>query len=209
MVDKKNLYKRILTGFILCIIFFPLIFILPNFFLILIIFTYTAILFEVFKHFKQLIIYPYLLLSFVSFIYYFMNFFNKLFFIYIICLIILFDTFSYFFGSFFGKNKILPFLSPNKTYEGFIYGLIITLFFGVIFNQFIFKYDFIFIFIFILIVCFSSFIGDLIESYFKRRKSIKNSSSILPGHGGLFDRFDSYIFVFIIINFLYATNLIK
>ena len=52
--------------------------------------------------------------------------------------------------------------------------------------------------IFIFIIIISAFIGDLIESFFKRKSNLKNSSEFIPGHGGVFDRFDSFIFSIII-----------
>ena len=48
--------------------------------------------------------------------------------------------------------------------------------------------------IYVFFIIFSSFIGDIIESYFKRKNNIKNSSGFIPGHGGIFDRFDSFLF---------------
>ena len=89
-------------------------------------------------------------------------------------------------------------ISPNKTYEGLLGGIIIALFLSLLFSYLfgmIINFDLI-IFIFIIII--SSFIGDLIESYFKRKSNLKNSSEFIPGHGGVFDRFDSFIFSIII-----------
>ena len=56
---------------------------------------------------------------------------------------------------------------------------------------------------FILIIILSGFLGDVIESYFKRINNLKNSSNFLPGHGGFFDRFDSFIFAIVIYSLIY------
>ena len=111
-----------------------------------------------------------------------------------ISIIILFDSFSYIIGKIFGKTKIAFSFSPNKTLEGLIGGIffsfIISIFYCIIFNINISLY----LILFIFLIIFSSFIGDMIESYFKRINNLKNSSNYLPGHGGFFDRFDSLIF---------------
>ncbi|MDC0037918.1 phosphatidate cytidylyltransferase, partial [Alphaproteobacteria bacterium] len=97
-------------------------------------------------------------------------------------------------GSLIGRKKILS-ISPNKTYEGLLGGIICTTIFMIIFNYiFIDLYDFNF-FLIILSIIFLSFLGDIIESYFKRLSNIKNSSTLIPGHGGFLDRFDSFILV--------------
>ena len=111
--------------------------------------------------------------------------------------IISFDIFSYIFGKIFGRLKILKFISPKKTLEGLvggtIFSIIISLFYSIIFKININFYLLLLIFIFI----FSAFIGDVIQSIFKRLNNLKNSSNFLPGHGGFFDRFDSFIFTLI------------
>ncbi|MDC3156638.1 phosphatidate cytidylyltransferase, partial [Pelagibacteraceae bacterium] len=110
-----------------------------------------------------------------------------------IILVISFDIFSYIFGFLFGKNKLTK-ISPNKTYEGLIGGVIssflISLFFS-FFADIILNTQ---LAIFLILIIFSAFIGDLIESYYKRKNNLKNSSELIPGHGGVFDRFDSFLF---------------
>ena len=110
------------------------------------------------------------------------------------------DTGALFFGKFLGKNKLLYRVSPNKTIEGSIGGffgtfLIYILFyffsFDEIFNEYINHFDILFIFI---IIGIGAQIGDLAESLFKRNFGIKDSSSMLAGHGGFLDRFDSILF---------------
>ena len=106
-----------------------------------------------------------------------------------------FDSGAYIIGKNFGKNSFLPELSPNKTIEGLIGGLICTIIFMIILNYLFINF---YIFNFLLIIftiIFLSFLGDIIESYYKRLSNIKNSSMLIPGHGGFFDRFDSFILV--------------
>ena len=110
------------------------------------------------------------------------------------------DTGALFFGKFLGKNKLLYRVSPNKTIEGSIGGffgtfLIYILFyffsFDDVFNEYINHFDILFIFI---IIGIGAQIGDLAESLFKRNFGLKDSSSLLAGHGGFLDRFDSILF---------------
>ena len=107
---------------------------------------------------------------------------------------------SYLFGKFFGKNKVFLKISPNKTYEGFFGGIIITniififLFINLDISTFINSINY---FILINLVIIFSFFGDFIESYLKRLNNLKDSSKYIPGHGGFFDRFDSFLLVII------------
>jgi len=103
------------------------------------------------------------------------------------------DTFAYIVGSKFGKHALNQ-VSPKKTLEGFIAGVIsIVLFFYVLsyYSSFLSTFNFI---LFGIIISLSSQFSDLAESLIKRACGVKDSSNLLPGHGGFFDRFDSYIF---------------
>lgn len=105
-----------------------------------------------------------------------------------------YDMFAYFIGSSIGKRKIAPEISPNKTLEGTIGGIILSILtsFAVFFVlRTLQLVDWIFI---AILVSVGAFIGDLIESKLKRSAGIKDSGKIMPGHGGLLDRFDSFLF---------------
>jgi len=117
-------------------------------------------------------------------------------------IIILFDTFSYLTGNFFGNKKIFLYLSPKKTLEGLLGGLFFTNLIILFYINFNFDYT-ISNFIFINLIIIFALIGDVTQSYFKRLNTLKDSSNFLPGHGGFFDRFDSF-FMCIIFLFTYS-----
>ncbi|WP_037315224.1 phosphatidate cytidylyltransferase [Salegentibacter sp. Hel_I_6] len=104
------------------------------------------------------------------------------------------DTFAYIVGKNFGNKKLFERISPNKTVEGFLGGLV----FSGIASFFIFYYtEFLTFPIWLgLAIILSIFgtLGDLIQSKFKRQAGVKDSGTLMPGHGGLFDRLDSIIF---------------
>jgi phosphatidate cytidylyltransferase len=103
----------------------------------------------------------------------------------------LFDVFAYFVGSNFGKFHISPNISPNKTLEGLVGGLI-----GNILLGFLISYSLNINYWSVLICFFGgilAFYGDLLISFLKREKSIKDTGNILPGHGGVLDRIDSHL----------------
>ncbi|GAA0725452.1 hypothetical protein GCM10009430_31130 [Aquimarina litoralis] len=111
------------------------------------------------------------------------------------------DTFAYLVGKNFGKHKLLERISPKKTIEGFIGGFIFTLIAGYLIAIFS---DTLSIYLWLIISIIMSIfgtLGDLIQSKFKRQAGVKDSGSIMPGHGGIFDRLDSIIFAS---PFLYA-----
>lgn len=105
-----------------------------------------------------------------------------------------YDSMAYMAGSKFGKHKIRKKISPNKSWEGFFGGAIFALLMGVL-NSVIFKQQSVinWLVIAVIVVVFGT-LGDLFESIIKRRLNVKDSGTILPGHGGLLDRFDSLLF---------------
>ena len=111
------------------------------------------------------------------------------------------DIFAYLGGNTFKGKKLCPSISANKTWSGFICGVLGAALISII--LFIFKNENIIIAIlFGIFISFVAQLGDLFESYIKRRHSIKNSSNLIPGHGGMLDRLDSTLFAFIFIYFI-------
>jgi phosphatidate cytidylyltransferase len=103
------------------------------------------------------------------------------------------DMGSYFGGKFLGKKHIFPRLSPAKTLEGFIFGFLLAIIGGILLGIWSGLGIFPSLFLAITIGVFAP-LGDLAESAIKRELGIKDFSSILPGHGGILDRFDSLLF---------------
>lgn len=112
------------------------------------------------------------------------------------------DTFAYIVGKSIGKHKLLERISPKKTIEGFLGGIVFAVLAGFLISKFFIKASPKFSERSILIWCSIALIvgilgtiGDLIESKFKRIAGVKDSGKIMPGHGGILDRLDSVIFV--------------
>lgn len=105
------------------------------------------------------------------------------------------DSGAYFSGSFFGKHKLFPRISPKKTWEGTIGGAVVTFVVAYILSIFITDITLAQWMVLAVIVSIFGTIGDLVESMFKRSLSIKDSGNLLPGHGGMLDRFDAFIFI--------------
>ena len=112
-----------------------------------------------------------------------------------------------------GKHKLIPSVSPGKTIEGSIGGLAASMLVAWAYTQFVlhsshlgFRYPPAGALVFGAIVSVAAQIGDLAESLFKREAGVKDSSNLIPGHGGVLDRFDSLLFVmpvaFVLLNYM-------
>ena len=119
-----------------------------------------------------------------------------------------FDSFAYLVGKKFGKNKILPSISPKKSWEGFFGGFVFCILASSL-SFFLFKEYFNHIStlsytLITIILPFSATTGDFIESFYKRKAGVKDSGTIIPGHGGILDRMDAFLItipvIYIIIN---------
>ena len=120
-------------------------------------------------------------------------------FIFVLLIPIFSDTFAYTSGCLIGKHLLCPNISPKKTWEGFITGTLLatislTTLYMSLFNQ---SYNIIIIILIILLLSLISALGDLFFSLLKRNLEIKDFSNLIPGHGGVLDRLDSILFVFI------------
>ena len=115
------------------------------------------------------------------------------------------DSFAYFSGKLFGKRKLFERISPKKTWEGTIGGVIFTLLVGYIIGAFINRGEELFWIVSAIIIAPCAIYGDLLESLFKRSLNIKDSGTILPGHGGILDRFDAVLFT---IPFFYCWTIV-
>lgn len=102
------------------------------------------------------------------------------------------DTFAYLSGKLLGKNKMFEVVSPGKTWEGFIGGLLLTCGFSVLLAHYFRIPMHVNIIVALCSVIFGT-LGDLVESMLKREFKIKDSGNILPGHGGILDRFDALL----------------
>ena len=204
---KRFDYKIILQSILLTIFYIFLYLNLYTSFLVSILYLLISFYFikDSNKKFLYIITNFYLLISIYSaFNLLYLNFIHSNILIFLFIIIISFDSFSYFFGKLLKGKKIVPNISPGKTLSGYLGGLVSSFFIGILWILFFpIIENFYYIFLLILITLLSAIIGDLIESLIKRKLNIKDSSNFLPGHGGFFDRFDAFIFIFIVFNFSY------
>jgi phosphatidate cytidylyltransferase len=103
------------------------------------------------------------------------------------------DTFAYLAGRKLGKNKLFERHSPKKTWEGFIGGIIAAVLVGFVISRYFQEVSTLHWIVIALIISIFGTMSDLVESMLKRSINIKDSGSILPGHGGLLDRFDGLL----------------
>ncbi len=127
------------------------------------------------------------------------------------------DTGAYFAGVFFGKHKLIPKVSPKKTVEGSVGGILLTVIVFVVYgfvgkNGFGYEVNWLNLVIIAAVLSIVSQLGDLSASIIKREKNIKDYGNLIPGHGGALDRFDSVLFVapaFYYLNLLMPVFVIK
>jgi phosphatidate cytidylyltransferase len=118
------------------------------------------------------------------------------------------DSWAYLGGRWFGKHKLFERISPGKTWEGSIVGGIVALLFSWIMSMFFKEIDLVHWFATGAILIVTSTLGDLVESMLKRSLGVKDSGTMLPGHGGILDRFDG-MFISLPVIWAYFTLFIQ
>lgn len=114
------------------------------------------------------------------------------------------DSGAYFVGRKLGKNKLWPEISPKKTVEGFVGGIVIAVLFAIAMQLvYPFAQSWLQLIVVTIIASIVGQMGDLVESAIKRHYGVKDSGNILPGHGGILDRFDSLLFVVPLLHFVH------
>lgn len=114
-----------------------------------------------------------------------------------------FDTGAFFAGHFFGRHKLAPRISPGKTWEGILGGLVFSVAAALLFTTLPMGVHWYLALIFGLLIGGAAALGDLAESLIKRQTHVKDSGQFFPGHGGVLDRIDSMLFAVLVI-FLFA-----
>lgn len=104
------------------------------------------------------------------------------------------DTFAYFVGSAVGSHKLASSISPNKTVEGFLGGIVGTILTAIVVGSLIFGFPLVYMAAAGFLLAIVATLGDLVESVIKRFTGIKDSGFLIPGHGGVLDRFDSIFY---------------
>ena len=201
--DIKNLFQRVISA----IIFIPII-ILPIIYegyilYLTYIFLLSLITLELFNLFenskKRILISLYLLICIFTFFIFIISIlsiehinFNV---IEILLTLWIFDTFCYLGGKIFKGKKLMPKISKGKTFNGLFSGIIATLIISFFYYLIVYNSYYMLFLITIPTIIFS-FFGDLFVSVLKRSANVKDSGNIVPGHGGILDRMDSFILVF-------------
>jgi phosphatidate cytidylyltransferase len=201
MISVKNFYTRIVTGASLALLVISLFFLPPWVFTLLVGIILVRILIREWPRLFNpkkldfwLLMPVYPLLSFTLIMYmhlYGYEVLNML----LIVLVGAHDSGSYLTGIKWGKTKISPEISPGKTWEGFAGGVVLATVISLIFFGHNSPYLIVsYIFPLVFVICSAALMGDLFESYLKRRAGIKDAGAILPGHGGFLDRIDGILF---------------
>lgn len=132
---------------------------------------------------------------------------------YVLVMTISNDFMQYLFGKCFGKHKIVPTISPNKTWEGFLGGVFSSIIISMILSQFLTPMDLLQGGFIGFVLALAGFMGDVTMSAIKRDIGVKDTGTLLPGHGGVLDRFDSLIFTaplfFHYIVYVFSVNILK
>ena len=207
---NKELFRRILSSIIILpIVFYCLL--AGSFFLIFLIILCLIVAFREWNamnknKFNKIFGFIYLLFAFYTFYHLSTELFLL---IYVILICISTDIGGYIFGKIFKGPKITK-ISPKKTYAGSIGGYLLSLVFLSLISNYVDNLDNSFKFLLLTVILSTvSQVGDIIISYFKRKAGVKNTGSLIPGHGGLLDRIDGMIFAVPTLYFINITGLLN
>ena len=201
--DIKNLFQRVISA----VIFIPII-ILPIIYegyilYLTYIFLLSLITLELFNLLenskKRILISLYLLICIFTFFIFIISILSfehiNLIVIEILLTLWIFDTFCYLGGKIFKGKKLMPKISKGKTFNGLFSGIIATLIISFFYYLIVYN-SYYMLFLTTIPTIIFSFFGDLFVSVLKRSANVKDSGNIVPGHGGILDRMDSFIMVF-------------
>lgn len=170
-----------------------------NYFYLGIIFILIISFFEIFKYASRkkqptlFYVCTFLIFSFLAVGFYLMSrSFASSLLLYIFMTVFVFDGFSQIFGQLFGRRLLFPKISPGKTVEGLAGGAMMAILTSIFIREWILVSILQSIYFCLLLIVASVF-GDWLASYYKRKHEIKDYSRLIPGHGGMLDRFDSWI----------------
>ena len=113
------------------------------------------------------------------------------------------DSGAYIFGVRFGRHRLFERISPKKSWEGLIGGILTAIITACILNYIFPQYNIVLLLVMAVVVVISGTLGDLVESMIKRNIGVKDSGRFMPGHGGLLDRFDSILLASPVIYFVF------
>ncbi len=204
LFNLECLHKNFFINLIIILINF--LFIYNGFNLIPIILSifgiFLGIFFNRYKWLVPVSTYFYLAIPFYILLYlnkYHLN--GKIIILWLFCIIWISDSSAYIFGNLIKGKKFSPNISPNKTWSGFIFSLIFSMISSAIFSYYFYIINIYLSMLIGLIIGFFTAIGDLYESYLKRVNKKKDTSKLIPGHGGLLDRLDGSLFAIVIMFF--------
>ena len=192
----NDLGLRLKTSFMLILVYGLSLYFGGLIFILVILSTLTLMVFELaklikFKKSPSLFLLALLILFFSVFTLIKIGLYDKNILLFIVTVVVITDIFGFVFGRLFGGPKVMPSISPGKTWSGIIFGwfgsALVGYFFPLMFDLAGFG---VITAIFLSIFAQS---GDFVESFLKRRAKVKNSSEFLPGHGGFLDRFDGML----------------
>ncbi len=195
---RKNRVKFAAYFIIIHILFFSIV-VYPLIFRFVAVIVIFGGLYELFKLFrssryrrKQFFVATLVLYAFFAAGFYFFSGLQKELILFSFLILSIFDSFSQISGQLWGKKNIFPKISPNKTVEGFIGGAAVAVLSAVLLRRLVSVPPFEAVTLAIGIIVFA-FLGDILASFYKRVYQVKDFSNLIPGHGGILDRFDSLL----------------